>query len=122
MHEHLINLSLGSGEKKLPSHNTTQRSQQACFRVLFFLLPATLTLSSLFLVCMVRFYQLGKNVFNIALYEITHGPLHYDSERLSSVLYNPIDNLSVSNQYLNKIQTNSLHFLLLLLITKNSDH
>ena len=79
----------------------SSRITWACFRVLFFLLPATLTLSSLFLVCMVRFYHLGKNVFDIALYEITHGPLHYDSERLSSLLYNPIDNSSVSNQYLN---------------------
>ncbi|CAH3148895.1 unnamed protein product [Porites lobata] len=30
---------------------------------------------------------------------MTHGPLHYDSERLSSLLYNPIDNSSVSNQF-----------------------
>ena len=30
---------------------------------------------------------------------MTHGLLHYDSERLSSFLYNPIDNSSVSNQY-----------------------
>lgn len=35
----------------------------------------------------------------IALYEMTHGPLPYDSEPLDSVLYNPIDNSCVSNQY-----------------------
>ena len=45
------------------------------------------------------FSHLGNNDFNIALYEMTHGPLHYDSERLSSLLYNPIDNSSVSNQF-----------------------
>ena len=45
------------------------------------------------------FSHLGNNDFNIALYEMTHGPLYYDSERLSSLLYNPIDNSSVSNQF-----------------------
>ena len=46
----------------------------ACFNILFFLLPATLTLSSLFLVYAhkkqrgeVRFYHLGKNAFNMGV-------------------------------------------------------
>lgn len=37
------------------------------------------------------FNHLDANSFNIALYEMSHGTLNYNSDRIESLLYNPID-------------------------------
>ena len=37
------------------------------------------------------FNHLDANSFNIALYEMSHGTLNYDSDRIESLLYNPIE-------------------------------
>jgi hypothetical protein len=37
------------------------------------------------------FNQLDDTAFNIALYEMSHGPLNYDTDRLQSLLYNPVE-------------------------------
>ena len=37
------------------------------------------------------FNHLDDCSFNIALYEMAHGPLHFDADRLDTLLFNPID-------------------------------
>ena len=37
------------------------------------------------------FNHLDENSFNIALYEMSHGTLNYNSDRIESLLYNPIE-------------------------------
>ena len=46
------------------------------------------------------FGQVDDNGFNIALYEMSHGPLNYDTDRLQSLLYNPIEEFTSTNNSL----------------------
>jgi hypothetical protein len=50
------------------------------------------------------FNQLDDTAFNIALYEMSHGPLNYDTDRLQSLLYNPVEQqISTANSLLNSL-------------------
>ncbi|CAB4028003.1 Hypothetical predicted protein, partial [Paramuricea clavata] len=50
------------------------------------------------------FNQLDDTAFNIALYEMSHGPLNYDTDRLQSLLYNPVEQqISTANSLLNTL-------------------
>ena len=41
---------------------------------------------------------------NIALYEMSHGPSNYDTDRLQSLLYNPVEQqISTANSLLNSL-------------------
>ena len=44
-----------------------------------------------FLQSILPFSHLDSNAFKIALYEMSHGTLIYNSNRIESLLYNPID-------------------------------
>ena len=50
-----------------------------------------------FLQSILSFSHLASNSFNIALYEISHGTLNYNSNRIESLLYNPIDQPGLSD-------------------------
>ena len=41
--------------------------------------------------------------FNTVLYELPHGPLNYDSERLNSLLFNPTDQSKSSDLYTSQL-------------------
>ena len=43
------------------------------------------------------FNQLDDSSFNLALYEISHGPLNFSSNRLETLLFNPIEQPELSN-------------------------
>ena len=43
------------------------------------------------------FGQIDDNAFNIALYEMSHSPLNYDTDQLQSLLYNPIKEFTSTN-------------------------
>ena len=43
------------------------------------------------------FCHLDDCSFNAALYEMAHGPLHYDADRLDTLLFNPIDQSGLGN-------------------------
>ena len=50
------------------------------------------------------FNHLDDSSFNLALYEISHGPLNFNSDRLETLLFNPIEQPELSNSlssYLN---------------------
>ena len=50
------------------------------------------------------FNHLDDSSFNLALYEISHGPLNFNSNRLETLLFNPIEQPELSNSlssYLN---------------------
>ena len=50
------------------------------------------------------FNHLDDSSFNLALYEISHGPLNFNSSRLETLLFNPIEQPELSNSlssYLN---------------------
>ena len=50
------------------------------------------------------FNQLNDTAFNIALYEMSHGPLNYDTDHLQSLFYNPIEQqISIDNSLLNSL-------------------
>ena len=50
------------------------------------------------------FNQLDDTAFNIALYEMSHGPLNCDTDRLQSLLYNPVEQqISTANSLLNSL-------------------
>ena len=50
------------------------------------------------------FGQIDDNAFNIVLYEMSHGPLNYDTDRLQSLLYNPIEeSISTNNSLLDSL-------------------
>ena len=40
------------------------------------------------------FCSLDDSSFNAAMYELPHGSLHYDSDRLDTLLFNPITDQS----------------------------
>ena len=46
------------------------------------------------------FGQIDDNAFNIVLYEMSHGDLNYDTDRLQSLLYNPIEEFTSTNNSL----------------------
>lgn len=43
------------------------------------------------------FNHLDDSSFNLALYEISHGPLNFNSSRLETLLFNPIEQPELSN-------------------------
>ena len=50
------------------------------------------------------FNHLDDSSFNLALYEISHGPLNFNTDRLETLLFNPIEQPELSNSlssYLN---------------------
>ena len=50
------------------------------------------------------FYHLDDSSFNLALYEISHRPLNFNSDRLETLLFHPIEQPELSNSlssYLN---------------------
>ena len=59
----------------------------------------------MFLSCLVtRIYylsfpliRLADGLFNLVLYEMSHGPVRYDGYRLESLLFNPIDRRELGN-------------------------
>ena len=42
-------------------------------------------------------YLLDNSSFNVALYESSHGPLNFNSIRLETLLFNPIEQPELSN-------------------------
>ena len=63
------------------------------------------------------FHNLGSK---IALYEMSHGTLNYNSDRIESLLYNPIqpglfdplsNNLNPDSNFLNRLPTISINLL-----------
>ena len=57
------------------------------------------------------FNHLDANSFNIALYEISHGTLNYNSDRIESVLYNPIEQPGLFDPLSNDLKTLTQTFL-----------
>ena len=53
------------------------------------------------------FNHLDDSSFNLALYEISHGPLNFNSNRLETLLFNPIEQPELSNS-LSSYFSNSL--------------
>ena len=45
------------------------------------------------------FNHLDNASFNAALYELSHGPLNYDTDRSGSLLFNPIEQPKSSDSY-----------------------
>ena len=43
------------------------------------------------------FNHLDNSSFNLALYELSHGPLNFNSNRLETLLFNPIEQPELSN-------------------------
>ena len=43
------------------------------------------------------FNHLDNSSFNLALYELSHGPLNFNSNRLVTLLFNPIEQPELSN-------------------------
>ena len=49
------------------------------------------------------FCRLNSNCFDAAMYELAHGSLHYDTERLDSLLFNPITDQSCFGSLLDSL-------------------
>ena len=47
--------------------------------------------------------HLDNASFNTVLYELSHGPLNYDTERLNSLLFNPTDQSKSSDFYTSQL-------------------
>ena len=43
------------------------------------------------------FNHLDNSSFNLALYELSHGPLNFNGNRLESLLFNPLEQPELSN-------------------------
>ena len=53
------------------------------------------------------FNQLDDSLFNLVLYEMYHGPVNYDGNRLESPLLNPIDRPELGNILSNYLDADS---------------
>ena len=60
-----------------------------------------------FLQSIFPFNHLDSNSFNIALYEMSHGTLNYNNDRLESLLYNPIDQPGLFDTLSNSLNPNT---------------
>ena len=49
------------------------------------------------------FCRLDDSSFNAAMYELAHGSLHYDSDRLDTLLFNPIKDQSYFDDFLDNL-------------------
>lgn len=49
------------------------------------------------------FFHLDDISFNLILYELTHGPVHFDPNRLELLLFNPTEQAEIPHSYSNYI-------------------
>ena len=53
------------------------------------------------------FNHLDDSSFSLALYELSHGPLNFNSDRLESLLFNPFEQPKLSNSLSNHLNSGS---------------
>ena len=57
------------------------------------------------------FNHLDNSSFNLALYELSHGPLNFNSNRLETLLFNPIEQPELSNSLSSHLNPDSSSYL-----------
>ena len=57
------------------------------------------------------FNHLDNSSFNLELYELSHGPLNFNSNRLETLLFNPIEQPELSNSLSSHLNPDSSSYL-----------